>query len=223
MTEETSNEETEKYSDETIYMEQYADIPNEEDEKQENEEIQESDFEKHKFVKFLILFCQKIEFIRFGLSGSIGTVLFYIFYELLYRINPVEANKATTTWAVSYLASIIWQHALHRYLVFGWKGTSYFGTLFWTYISYSLSIVMSPVIIYIIVDKMGVDYRIGWFISLCATGVFNYITLSMANQKEREKDLVEVMNFKLGYIIQNSIEKKDIEAQVDKIEELKGD
>jgi putative flippase GtrA len=202
MQEEISLATEEVYSDQAIYLEENMEVP--QNEMEEEKEISRT----KKFLNFMSKFCEKIEFIRFGMSGSIGTIIFYVFYELLYRANPIETNKATITWAVSYFISIIWQHALHRYLVFGWKGTSYFKTLFWTYISYSLSIIMSPIIIFILVDKLGIDYRIGWVVSLCATGLFNYVTLSMANQKdgERERDLVEVMNYRLGYLMQKKRE-----------------
>jgi hypothetical protein len=47
---------------------------------------------------------------------------------------------------------------------------------------------MSPVLIFILVDMVKMNYRIAWGIALCATGAFNYITLKLANQKKEEKE-----------------------------------
>lgn len=60
----------------------------------------------------------KTEYIRFVISGSIGTGLFYAFYELLHFLYPhifrTENARASVSWGVSYFISIMWQHALHR-------------------------------------------------------------------------------------------------------------
>lgn len=76
-------------------------------------------------------------------------------------------------------------------------------TLFWTYVSYSLSIVISPLLIFILVDMIKMDYRLGWGISLGATGLFNYITLQIANQKkEDDMDPYQRNMFYFGYRMQ---------------------
>jgi len=129
---------------------------------------------------------REANFGRFLLSGTIGTVLFYGFYEMVYAFVPYEKNRAAIAWTISYLCSIVWQHALHRYLVFGGRG-SYWKTLFWTYVSYSLSIVLSHFLMAVLVDFLGIDYRLSWGGTLGVTGLLNYLMLKIAFGKEQQK------------------------------------
>lgn len=54
------------------------------------------------------------EFLLFLISGGIGTALFYILYEFLFKVAPFEHYKSTIAWVVAYLCSIVWQMELHR-------------------------------------------------------------------------------------------------------------
>jgi putative flippase GtrA len=58
------------------------------------------------------------QFIMFYISGGIGTFFFYILYDQMLNFSLLEGSQSWA-WTLSYLCSIIWQHALHRYLVFG--------------------------------------------------------------------------------------------------------
>ena len=78
----------------------------------------------------------------FNLSGFIGTVLFYFFHELVVDVYPWETRKSTACWFISYMVSIAWQHALHRWLVFG-RDSPYWSSLVKTYICYSLGLGLS--------------------------------------------------------------------------------
>ena len=72
----------------------------------------------------------------------------------------------------------VWQHSLHRHLVFGADGP-YWSSLIATYISYTLSILLSSGFTYVL-DLAGVGEQLAYFISTAATGVINYFTLASA-------------------------------------------
>ncbi len=125
----------------------------------------------------------------------VGTALFYLVYEQLYawlnapvttETHPVrdallatKIENATLAWIISYVASILWQHALHRYIAFGAHG-SYLRSLIWTYISYTLSIILSSIINHILVSYLSFDHRISFNLTLAITGVINFFTLKKA-------------------------------------------
>lgn len=126
-------------------------------------------------------------------SMSPGTALFYLVYEWLHSssslLRPVSFGHpfldalewSSISWTSAYLLSILWQHSLHRHLVFG-TTTPYFRSLIWTYISYTLSIVLSSIINDQLVSRMGVHHRVAFGLTLVITGVINYFTLKNAFQ-----------------------------------------
>ncbi len=121
------------------------------------------------------------QFLLFLLSGSIGTVLFYGVYEGLHYVLQTLVGTlgasmlVSLAWAISYLLSIVWQHALHRLLVFGSRG-NYVKSLVATYIAYSLSLVLSSLLSYLL-SAVGMPYQLVWLLSLGATGVFNFFAV----------------------------------------------
>lgn len=56
--------------------------------------------------------------ILFYISGGIGTALFFLLYQQMLTWTIVGGSQSAA-WTLSYLLSIIWQHLLHRHLVFG--------------------------------------------------------------------------------------------------------
>lgn len=167
-----------------------------------------------------LIFHKRTQFIRFVISGTIGTALFYLLYEFLYFLlqyaKPLLDYRASISWFVSYVLSILWQHALHRYLVFGTQN-SYWKTLFWTYVSYTLSLVISPAIIYLLVDYMGMYYQLGWVISLCATGLFNWVTLKFSFSLEGGSKPEDKLIWEIGRAIEKSkrVETEDKQTQTE--------
>lgn len=91
----------------------------------------------------------------FQLSGAIGTALFVVAHEVIFHLNPSDWHRASVTWAVSYALSILWQHALHRYMVFGPSG-SYLKSLAYTYACYALALVVSTAVTEVLVEQLGV-------------------------------------------------------------------
>jgi len=121
------------------------------------------------------------QFLLFNISGGIGTFLFYCLYEFLFSAfeGYVMDRRATIAWCVSYMCSIAWQHSLHRYIVFGSQG-NFWKSLFWTYISYTLSLILSTVANDVLTMSLGVNHRVAWVLTLVATGVLNFFTLKNA-------------------------------------------
>ena len=109
------------------------------------------------------------QYARFSLSGLIGTILFNVCYEGLLRVCTLDQGCATASWFVSYLLSIVWQHALHQYLVFG-PAENYWSSLMWAYVSYSASLAISPALHWVLVENMHMSTTIAFVLTLLATG-----------------------------------------------------
>ncbi len=54
----------------------------------------------------------------FLISSTIGTIFFYLLYQLIYYITEDLPYQETFSWIFSYSISICWQHYLNRKLVF---------------------------------------------------------------------------------------------------------
>ena|SRR3989338_6003053 len=125
-----------------------------------------------------------MEFIKFLISGAIGTCIFYGMYEGLYKFLPQFGS--TLSWVVSYVISICFQHFLHSKLVFNnWDALKpifsarYNKSLIGTYLAYMLSLLLSPAITFLL-DFLHVNYRLSFLITLNLTGVINYFTVKKA-------------------------------------------
>ena len=116
------------------------------------------------------------ELIRFMVSGSIGSVAFYFLNEAVVNINPVEYQKITVAWFLSYVISIWLQHALHAALVYGW-GDSYWKGLIATYTGYSMALFSSVPINAFLVNKLELTVSGAWTGTLVLTGMANLFLL----------------------------------------------
>lgn len=110
------------------------------------------------------------QYARFAVSGFIGTALFRVCYDLLVEACPFQQGCATLSWLVSYFLSIVWQHALHQYIVFG-VSADYWSSLLWTYISYSGSLLLSTILNWILVENLHVNHNVAWVVTLLSTGM----------------------------------------------------
>eukprot|EP01065_Artemidia_motanka_P032518 TRINITY_DN39513_c0_g1_i1.p1 TRINITY_DN39513_c0_g1~~TRINITY_DN39513_c0_g1_i1.p1 ORF type:complete len:239 (+),score=28.93 TRINITY_DN39513_c0_g1_i1:197-913(+) len=119
------------------------------------------------------------EFIRFAISGGIGTLLDFLAYRMLYESSLFPVFKATLSWTTAYAMSVVWQHALHALLVFGSFGSGgYCRSLGTTYMAYAASIAFSPFINWMLVEHTRLNHTAAWFATLCLTGVCNYLLLT---------------------------------------------
>ena len=109
-------------------------------------------------------------------SASIGSVAFYFLNEAIYRVNPIEYQKITIAWFLSYVISIWFQHALHATLVYGWV-TSYWRGLLATYTGYSIALFSSVPINALLVNTLKFGASEAWIGTLILTGMANYFLL----------------------------------------------
>eukprot|EP01064_Diplonema_japonicum_P000723 TRINITY_DN10460_c1_g1_i1.p1 TRINITY_DN10460_c1_g1~~TRINITY_DN10460_c1_g1_i1.p1 ORF type:complete len:213 (+),score=16.85 TRINITY_DN10460_c1_g1_i1:55-639(+) len=131
------------------------------------------------------------EFVRFSLSGFLGTLLDYIAYKIIYDSGVFTVFRATLSWATAYGLSVVWQHALHAFFVFGGFGhMGYFKSLLTMYIAYSASIVFSPVINWLLVEYGKFEHQQSFVATLMITGIANYVLLSRSMTSSSSPALV---------------------------------
>eukprot|EP00047_Mylnosiga_fluctuans_P005799 m.242787 g.242787 ORF g.242787 m.242787 type:complete len:142 (-) comp14100_c0_seq1:1324-1749(-) len=129
----------------------------------------------------------------FMLSGLIGTALFKLFNDAIFAACTLERGCATASWFISYMASIVWQHWLHQRLVFGvpaqqtWR--EYAISLFWTYVSYSASFVLSTVLNWVLVENLNFGEQAAFVLTLVSTGPINYIALKATAFSDQKKSV----------------------------------
>ena len=114
--------------------------------------------------------------LRFMSSGLIGSTIFYFLNEAIAYLNPIEFQKITVAWFLSYVISIWLQHALHSTLVYGWA-TSYWKGLVATYTGYSFALVSSVPINAVLVNQLLFTASQAWVGTLVITGTANYFLL----------------------------------------------
>lgn len=133
------------------------------------------------------------QFIRFIFSSILGSIIFYLLYELTFSvlsfssIQNIQIYKASIAWLFCYIISIWFQHGLHQAIVFYDENISYLKSLFWTYFAYSLSILVTPIFIYLLTAS-GIHHRISWLIGLIVTGIFNYFSMKCSFWCSRKID-----------------------------------
>eukprot|EP01138_Halocafeteria_seosinensis_P002373 gb/GECG01002430.1/.p1 GENE.gb/GECG01002430.1/~~gb/GECG01002430.1/.p1 ORF type:complete len:147 (+),score=9.03 gb/GECG01002430.1/:1-441(+) len=128
----------------------------------------------------------------FNVSGVIGTCLFYACFHVMLLTLPFgEEYKTTISWNLSYILSIVWQHLLHQWLVFGFA-KNYLSSLLSMYAAYAASIALSTAFTFILEQWVGLTGSWAFGVSTAATGVINYFTvksafeLSSGNKKESD-------------------------------------
>ena len=107
--------------------------------------------------------------------------------EAIVRFNPIEKQKITVAWFLSYLISIWIQHALHAILVYGWV-FSYWKGLLATYTGYSLALFASVPINAVLVNFLRATVSEAWIGTLVLTGMANYFLLGkLLSARENDK------------------------------------
>ena len=127
--------------------------------------------------------------LRFMSSGFIGSTIFYFLNEAIAYFNPIEFQKITVAWFLSYVISIWLQHTLHSTLVYGWIA-SYWKGLAATYTGYSIALFSSVPINAVLVNYLLFTASQAWVGTLVITGTANYFLLGKLlgrNEKVEEK------------------------------------
>jgi len=121
------------------------------------------------------------ERVMFVIATLLGTLLFFILFEALYRFSYYSMEHIQTAFTVSYMSayliSIIWQHALNRCLLPSFSYNSYWTSLLQTYVVYSFSLGMMTVIGAAAIRWFAFHPRTVTAISLPSSGVLNYLAL----------------------------------------------
>lgn len=86
-------------------------------------------------------------------------------------------DRATIGWTVSYICSIAMRHSMHRVLVFGEYGGSYWMSLGKTYLTYSSSIIISMITNYYFTAVLGMSHSTAAIVTLLWTGIYNFFLL----------------------------------------------
>ena len=70
------------------------------------------------------------------------------------------------------------QHTLNELLVFGRSKGGYWKALGITYLTYSVSLAISPFINSLLINSLGASHSVAWFGTLASTGLLNFFTVS---------------------------------------------
>ena len=117
------------------------------------------------------------EKIRFLITGMFGVFIGGFIYVIIYKSNPLETHKATTSWILAFLLAILRQHALHYFFTFTEISVPYLNSLYGAIKTYSFNLVWSTVLIHFLNEQVKLDYRISWFITVAISVPLSYILL----------------------------------------------
>lgn len=128
--------------------------------------------------------------ILFSISTLLGTVVFYFIFECvhffiklqIFIFPRISAPSYTfgIAYSLSYLISVVYQHALNRYLVFTPHDT-FCESLLQTYVVYGVSLVGTSIIGSVIMSMTGIKPELVLTITLPLSGLSNYLLLSTLN------------------------------------------
>mgnify|MGYP001260358668 CR=1 FL=1 len=114
---------------------------------------------------------------RYLFFGTVGNILGWIIYNVIFFSNPFSWNKATTTWLLSYLIGVAQQHEMHRRWTFSETKQDYLDSLKNSYLAYSLGLIVSTIANYHFVYNMEIGLQVSWLLSVIASIVVNYFAL----------------------------------------------
>jgi len=110
--------------------------------------------------------------VKFGLSGLINNLVFYVFYYLILFINKDIYMFANV---VAFLISTFSAYLLNSKVVFKDKEKETKQTIVKTYVTYTISLIVSSVCLWICVEKLGFSEAISPFLSLFVTVPMNFL------------------------------------------------
>lgn len=126
--------------------------------------------------RLLELYRSMPEKVRMGVTAVIGALIGLLTYEIIYFLMPLEP-RATISWTLSFIVGVARQHALHRWLTFAERASSYWKSLRRAYVMYSGSLVVGAVLDWVLVEQFGVNHRLAWFCCLMTTATISLVFL----------------------------------------------
>ena len=119
------------------------------------------------------------ELIRFGLAGLVGLVVGLGIYEVVYRLASALDHRATFAWAISYFLGIAFQHYIHRSMVFTAATTSYWASLWRTYVIYGVGATLAGSLNLALIESTSWNHRIVWAATTGFVSIVNYVALKV--------------------------------------------
>ena len=113
---------------------------------------------------------------RLVCTAILGAGIGWVTYEIIYRLNPLRASRATTSWAVAFLIGVARQHGLHRTLTFT-QHSPYWPSLGRAYLFYSVSAVLGAGLNYTLTVRAGLHHRLAWAACLLLTASISVLFL----------------------------------------------
>ena len=117
-----------------------------------------------------------VEYIRFNITGLVNVSIFFLLYEVLYRINIWPEHRAVAAWAVALFLSSIESHWAHYRFTFK-SGAPYLTSLRWGLTVYGTQLVLSTTSEYLLIEKWDVNHRVAWLVNTCLFGFATFACL----------------------------------------------
>lgn len=114
------------------------------------------------------------KYLWYMISGGLCDV---IQLGILYLIHTYVIRNQSICWMVAFCISILFRHTFHRYLVFGNYIGGYIASLLRMYTGYSVTIVLSTIVNYILSHIFEVNVFVLAILTMGWTGVVNYFIL----------------------------------------------
>ena len=114
---------------------------------------------------------------RYLIVGALGNLIGWVIYNIIFLANPIEWNKATTSWVLSYLIVVAQQHDLHRRMTFQDSEQEYVSSLLNSYFAYSLGLIVSSSANLYFVSVLSLGIQVSWLFSVISSVIVNYFAL----------------------------------------------
>ena len=113
------------------------------------------------------------QFVKFGITGVVNNVISLVVYYIVIFINSKWYLFGNI---LGFLVSILNAYFMNSRFVFkNKKENAPKKQIIKTYITYTLSLLISLLILYISVEKLGIDEKIAPFIALTVTVPLNFL------------------------------------------------
>ena len=139
------------------------------------------------------------QIVRFGMSGTLGNVIFYIMDQNFYKFvmlrhiddfpKIVNRNAESISFFISYLGQVVIQHMMNAALVFGLDTIrgKYFQSLLTCYTTYASTLIVSTFFNAFLLER-GISKNVAFWFTLYGFGIINFILLSRVSDSQKVKD-----------------------------------
>eukprot|EP01083_Nonionella_stella_P076242 207659_1 len=147
--------------------------------------------------QFSKLHSKSREKLMFLASTIIGTILFaFVYHSFFIFTNGYFEDiqlAFSLSYLISYFISVIWQHALNRWLVPWTNSVPYWRSLGETYLVYGITVVVSWFFGALLIQLFHMPQQFVIILTLLASGLCNYYLLRRCFQIERQREIPDVV------------------------------